>query len=92
MNKPFYRKPAKPTREVKARVSNPSVEFAKLGNMITEQEYEEAYKGNTHIPTGANYIQNLNADLPNFPTGTKQKLYPNRGIIKTAKDFLDFTG
>jgi hypothetical protein len=92
MSKPILKKPAKPIREVKARVSNPNLDFAVMAKMITDQEHAEFLKGNVSFYDGNKMLMNLNADLPNFPTGTKQRLYPNRGIIKTAKDFLDFTG
>lgn len=85
--KTFYRKPVKPVREVKSRTHNPTIEFAKMGDMITQQEYDEAYKGNVSI--GSTQIMNINAPLPNFPTGTRQDLYAGRGSIVTARNFLE---
>lgn len=89
MKKPFYHKPSKPVREVKPSTKNPTIEFAMMGDMITRQEYEEAYKGNVSIPAGGKTIMNVNAPLPNFPTGTRQNLYPGRGKYLTAKNFLE---
>lgn len=89
MKKPIRKAPARPVREVKASIKNPTIEFVWMAKMITKQEYDEAYKGNVSIPTGSKDIMNLNAPLPNFPTGTKQKLYTGRGPYLEAKHFLE---
>ena len=87
MNKPIRKKPTKPIREVKPSVKNPKIEFAWTAKMITAQEYDEAYKGNVSIK--GHLIMNVNAPLPNFPTGTWQKLYAGRGPYLEAKHFLE---
>jgi len=87
MKKPAQRKPIKPVREVKGRTSNPTLDFAMTGGMLTQQEYDEALKGNVSIQ--GHLIMNVNAPLPNFPTGTRQKLYAGRGPYLEAKNFLE---
>jgi hypothetical protein len=89
MKKPVPRKPQKPTREVKHRVTNPRAAFALQADMITEQEYEAILTRNASLEQGTKEIMNLNAPLPNFPTGTKQTLYAGRGTIVTARNFLE---
>lgn len=89
IQKPIRRKPIKPVREIKAKVSNPTIEFAWAGDMLTQQEYDEAYKGNVLIKQNCKLVMNLNAPLPNFPTGTVQKLYSGRGPIVSARNFLE---
>ncbi len=87
MKKPIRKPPAKPIREVKPSVKNPKIEFAWTAKMLTAQEYDEAYKGNVSIE--GHVIKNLNARLPNFPTGTRQNLYAGRGPYLEAKNFLE---
>ena len=89
IQKPIRRKPIKPVRETKANVSNLTIEFAWSADMITQQEYDEACKGNVVVKQGCKLIMNLNAPLPNFPTGTVQKLYSGRGPIVSARNFLE---
>lgn len=89
MKKPVRKTPVKPMKETKYTVSNSTIEFARTHDMITKQEYEAARMGNAKVSAGAKTIMNLNAPLPNFPTGTKQELYPGRGSIVTTKNFLE---
>lgn len=85
--KPVRKKPVRPVRETKHSIKDPKIEFAWHGKMITRQEYDEAYKGEVLIDSKE--IFNINAPLPNFPTGTRQQLYVGRGPYLEAKNFLE---
>ena len=85
-------KAARPTKEVKGKTTNLTLAFALAGDMITQQEYHAALVGYAVIERGCKDIFNVNAAFHNFPTGTRQTLYPGRGTIISNKAFLEFEG
>lgn len=89
MSKPVYRQAQKPTKEIKHQTGSPTLDFLKTFDMLTQDELRAYLIGDVAISDDKKSIMNVNANLPNFPTGTWQPLYPGRGTIVTARNFLE---
>lgn len=74
---PLNKNRLKPT---KSRTINPTLEFAKQGGMITEDEYEACLKGDMQVNRGVKgtYLFNVNFKHPTLLTGESMPIHMGR--------------